>query len=179
MATTQDTGAWYMVTVVGRDRPGIVAALSQALYQHGCNLGEASMIRLGGNFTIMIMAQCDVAAEALQQSLAPVAAQWDLRIHVDGIDAQLHAHVEPDVQISLYGADRAGIVADVTRELADAGLAILDLTSDVAGTVEQPVYIMLIEGLAQQGMEPLEQAIASLHQQGIEATLTALDTLVG
>ena len=46
---------WYMMTVVGKDRPGIVAHLSAALYDGGCNLGEASMIRLGANFSIMMM----------------------------------------------------------------------------------------------------------------------------
>jgi len=45
----------YMVTVVGRDRPGIVAALTDALYRGGANLGETSMARLGGNFTIMLI----------------------------------------------------------------------------------------------------------------------------
>ncbi|CAK0777283.1 hypothetical protein CCP3SC15_5790004 [Gammaproteobacteria bacterium] len=44
---------WYMLTVVGQDRPGIVALLTASLYEGGCNLGEASMIRLGGNFTII------------------------------------------------------------------------------------------------------------------------------
>ena len=46
---------WYMLTVVGRDRPGIVSQVTLALYKGGGNLGEASMVRLGGNFSIMLM----------------------------------------------------------------------------------------------------------------------------
>ena len=46
---------WFMVTLVGKDRPAIVAHVSNALYEEGCNLGETSMLRLGGNFTIMMM----------------------------------------------------------------------------------------------------------------------------
>ncbi len=46
---------WLMLTVVGADRPGIVARVTDALYKGGCNLGEASMMRLGGNFTIILM----------------------------------------------------------------------------------------------------------------------------
>ena len=34
---------WYMLTVVGRDRPGIVSQVTLALYKGGGNLGEASM----------------------------------------------------------------------------------------------------------------------------------------
>ena len=48
---------WYMVTLVGKDRPGIVAHVTNALYEEGCNLGETSMLRLGGNFSIMMMVQ--------------------------------------------------------------------------------------------------------------------------
>ena len=39
---------WYMLTLVGKDRPGIVAEVSQVLFEAGGNLGEASMARLGG-----------------------------------------------------------------------------------------------------------------------------------
>ena len=46
---------WHMLTLVGTDRPGIMAALTGTLFRAGCNLGEASMARLSGNFTIMLM----------------------------------------------------------------------------------------------------------------------------
>ena len=36
---------WFMLTLVGEDRPGIVAHLSAALFDGGCNLGEATMMR--------------------------------------------------------------------------------------------------------------------------------------
>ena len=45
------------------------------------------------------------------------------------------------------GADRAGIVAQVTGQAAAAGLNILDLESDVGGTESHPIYILQIEGL--------------------------------
>ena len=37
---------WYMLTLVGKDGPGIVAEVSQTLFEAGGNLGEASMVRL-------------------------------------------------------------------------------------------------------------------------------------
>lgn len=60
---------WYMLTVVGQDRPGIVAALARALYEGGANLGEASMARLGGNFTIMLMVEAEADRVAIEQLL--------------------------------------------------------------------------------------------------------------
>ena len=48
---------WYMLTLVGEDHPGIVADHDGVLFRAGCNLGEATMARLGGNFTVMLMVQ--------------------------------------------------------------------------------------------------------------------------
>ncbi|MEE9258540.1 MAG: ACT domain-containing protein, partial [Nitrospinaceae bacterium] len=137
---------WFMLTLVGKDRVGIVAKVSQALFKGGCNLGEASMTRLGGNFTIMLMVQFDGETEALDSIISPVCDSLDLRRHVDRIEGELHHHVEPDVRISIHGADRAGIVAEATEALAEAGLNILNLESDVGGTEGNPIYIMHIEG---------------------------------
>nr|WP_243448334.1 ACT domain-containing protein [Candidatus Thiosymbion oneisti] len=47
------SAAWNMLTLVGVDRPGIVARVTHAVFEAGGNLGEASMLRLGGNFTIL------------------------------------------------------------------------------------------------------------------------------
>ena len=170
---------WYMLTVVGEDRPGIVAGVTKALFEGGCNLGEASMMRLGGSFTIMLMVQLEGSGEELRWLVEPVAAELSLHVHVDAIAGRLHRHLEPDVSVTVYGADRAGIVARVTGELAQAGLHILELESDVAGSREQPIYIMHIEGHAARGIAPLRSALQAIEGEGIETALEPLETMVG
>lgn len=170
---------WYMLTLVGQDRPGIVARLTNALFEGDCNLGEASMMRLGGNFTIMLMAQHDGTAKTLAALVEPVVESLDLHLHIDRIEAHLHQHIEPDVRITVHGADRAGIVAQVTGALAEAGLNILDLESDVAGSADRPIYILHIEGVASEGVEALRSALTALGPGGIEATVQAIDTMIG
>ncbi len=170
---------WYMLTVVGKDRPGIVAHLSAALFDGGCNLGEASMIRLGGTFTIMLMVEFDGSVKVLSDMVAPVAESLSLHLHVDHIDAKLHQHLEPDVRITVYGADRAGIVARITGALAESGLHILDMETSVAGTEDKPIYIMQIEGHAAEGVEVLQSALDIVAEKGIEAKLETIDTLIG
>ena len=44
---------WYMLTLVGKDRPGIVAEVSQVLFEAGGNLGEASMARSTINYSLI------------------------------------------------------------------------------------------------------------------------------
>lgn len=170
---------WYMLTLVGTDRPGIVAHITHALYEGGCNLGEASMMRLGTSFTIMMMVQHEGNMKSLQQLLEGEADSLGLHMHIDKIEGGLHQHHEPDVRITVYGADRAGIVAHVTTALAEAGLDILDLASDVGGSEADPIYIMHIEGCAQQGVEALQSALDIVKQEGIEAQLTPIVTMVG
>jgi glycine cleavage system transcriptional repressor len=170
---------WYMLTLVGKDRPGIVAHVTAALYEGGANLGETSMMRLGGNFSIMMMVQFSGTTHALQDLVGGVAESLGLQLHIDHIEARLHDHRIPDVRITVYGADRTGIVAKVTGVLAEAGLDILELESDVAGTNAEPIYIMSIEGLAAEGVPALESALEIVRAEGIDASLQPIDTLVG
>ena len=170
---------WYMLTLVGEDRPGIVAALTHAIYEGGGNLGEASMMRLGGNFTIMMMVDFEGKLKSLESLVEPVVDSMGLRCHVDHIKGQLHQHSLPDVRISVFGADRAGIVSQVTAALAEAGLNILELESDVAGSEDEPVYIMHIEGHAGEGYESVKAAVDVINEEGIEASIEPVDTMIG
>ncbi len=170
---------WYILSVVGKDRPGIVARVTAALYEGGCNLGETSMIRLGDSFTIMMMVRHDGTVKSLQNLLATVADSMGLHVHVDRMDGHLHRHLEPDVHITVYGADRPGIVAHVSGALDEAGLNIVNLDSDVGGTEEKPIYIMHIDGVAGQGVKALESALAVVVKEGVEAKLTPLETMIG
>ena len=170
---------WFMLTLVGEDRPGIVAKLTAALFAAGCNLGEATMARLGGNFSVMLMVQHAGTLEALLAVVEPVAEELGLRAHGDRIDGRLHRHLIPDTQVTVYGADRAGIVAQVTGALAAAGFDILDLQSDVGGSEASPLYIMTMEGQARNGIESIEAALADMARSGIEIEVRPIETLIG
>ena len=169
---------WYMLTLVGRDRPGIVAKVSRALYAARMNLGEASMMRIGGNFTIMLMVSGAQSEQAVAQAVETEIRDTGLHLHVVPMEeGGLHRHKIPNFQVRVTGADRAGIVAQVTGALADAGFNILELESDVAGTESQPVYIMNIAGYADVDLEALQ---ASLEELGdIDVKVSAVETLIG
>ncbi len=69
---------WLMLTLVGKDRPGIVAKISQSLFDMQGNLGEASMTRLGGNFTIMLMVCIPESKTVVQKNLQQICDELDL-----------------------------------------------------------------------------------------------------
>jgi glycine cleavage system transcriptional repressor len=170
---------WYMLTLVGKDQPGIVAKLTTALFEAGCNLGETSMIRLGNNFTVMMMVDSPRGDAVLRPILQPVVDSLQLVLHVDAVDGGVHQRPVPDVCILVHGADRAGIVSQVTSRAAAAGLNIIDLESEVAGTDTNPIYILQIQGVAVQGIEAIEAALAPLQAEGVKVDVRTLDTLIG
>lgn len=170
---------WNMLTLVGEDRPGIVARVTRAIYAAGASLGEASMIRLGGNFTIMMMVLVEGPTAELEQAVSPVASELRLRFHIDPMTGGLHRHMVPNVQVRVTGADRAGIVADVTGILADAGFNILELESDVAGGEDRPVYIMNIQGYSDRAVESLQASVQRLTRDGIRVDISSVETLIG
>lgn len=168
---------WSVLTLVGADQKGIVAEVSRALFEAGCQLAEASMMRLGGNFAIMLRVSHSEQTDLLEV-LSPVTQAMDLHLHLDQ-DVAPGSHVtEPDVHITVYGADRMGIVAQVTGALAEAGLNIIDLETAVAGDPDTPIYIMSLQGYASQGIEVLQRAISELDHD-IDISLTAIDTMRG
>ncbi|MCB1728801.1 MAG: amino acid-binding protein, partial [Gammaproteobacteria bacterium] len=75
------TDQWHMLTLIGEDKPGIVAAVTQALYGLGLNLGETSMLRLGGNFTIMMMVSGSQPDGFLEDRLKPVIEAQGMCLH--------------------------------------------------------------------------------------------------
>jgi len=169
---------WYMLTLIGTDQPGIVAKITTALLNAKCNLGEASMMRLGGNFTIMLMINSQLNTNDVKQLLTPCCNELSLHIHIDKIEGHLHDHHIPDLMVTVSGVDREGIVSQVTNLLFNAGMDILDLSSDVAGTKENPLYIIQIEGVATKGIDAIEKAIQSVTHNDIDIQIQTIDTII-
>jgi glycine cleavage system transcriptional repressor len=140
--------AHFAVTAVGSDRPGIVAAVTKVLVDHDCNLEDTSMSILRGHFAMMLVVAGPetMGATALEQSLVQSTMAFDLVVAVRQIDDDVPASPEGDSwTVAVYGADRPGIVHDVTALLADLGVNVVDLTTRVIGDRERPVYAMVLE----------------------------------
>ena len=160
-----------VVSAVGVDRPGIVAAVTRVLYEHGANVEDTSMTILRGHFAMTLVVAGDVSAAALETSLTDVARDFGLLLTVReiGDDAETVAAVAPYV-VSVYGADRIGIVARVTGLLADRGVNITDLTTRLHGEA----YVMVVAADVPAAVDPdaLAADLATLAADlGVAATL--------
>ncbi len=135
------------ITVIGPDRTGIVADVAEALSGVGANLTDSTMTRLRGHFAMTLICT-GPTAEAVDKALEPLCADGKLLATVRSVEPEADAAAtgEPYL-VSVHGADRLGIVAAVTREVAAAGGNITDLTTRLAGLL----YVLVAEVSLPQG----------------------------
>lgn len=144
---------WFALSAIGRDRPGIVADLSQLIYECDCNLEDSSMTVLGTEFAVLLLlsGQGDDVRERL--AAACKRLEWEKRLTVffrplesdpGGVPRETdHARYV----LHATGLDKAGIVARVSRCLADHGISIRQMETQSRPEPESgaPFYTMRIE----------------------------------
>jgi len=117
-----------VVTLIGADRPGIVARLAKLAAESGASWQESKMARLAGKFAGIV--RLDVPAETLdelERSLAQLGTEGlKLTIERGGADTQ-----QRYLALELIGHDRPGIVRDISAVLAHHHVSIDELDTDI------------------------------------------------
>ena len=123
--------ASLVVTAIGTDRPGLVSLLSERAQGFGANWAGSRMTNLAGQFAGIV--HFDVAA----QNAEPLA-QALRGLEVSGLRIVIAQSVTPAappgrriVALELSGIDRPGIVRDLSRHLAERGVSIDDLHTEI------------------------------------------------
>jgi glycine cleavage system transcriptional repressor len=127
--------SWFILSAVGRDRPGIVADLAQLVFECEGNLEDSRMTILGNEFAAILL--CSGAARDFDRRLQDGARRLEWANRLTVFLRPLEGEPRPAVpapgtrlcRVHAQGLDRAGIVARVCRTLADRGVNIADLSS--------------------------------------------------
>ena len=166
----------FAVTVIGQDRPGIIAEATGALAELGGNLEDSTMSILRGHFAMVLLVSCDVAATAVEDALNPMTAGGHLLVSVREVPVETGSPATGSAHLlSVHGADRAGIVSAVAGVVAGVGGNITDLSTRLSGDL----YVLLAEVDLPPGVDvnaltrDLEVVAQSL---GVDVTLRPLDT---
>jgi glycine cleavage system transcriptional repressor len=169
----------FAITAIGRDRPGIVAALTGALRDVGGNLEDVSSTILRGHFTMMLVVEAPATVTghrlrvALGEAVAPLGVEVTVSdVEVGSPDRPTATHV-----LSVYGSDHPGIVAAIASALAGRGANITDLSCRLT-TADRPVYVMVAEvavpdSVDQQQLRSDVESVAG--RIGVDATLAPID----
>lgn len=140
----------FALSAIGRDRPGIVAAVTKTLLDHGVNVEDSQMSILRGHFSMMLLlaAPEDVEAERLRGDLELTARKLGLEaLTIDEVAFDEATRPEASHLITVYGADHPGILHAVSSTLAGLGVNILDLTTRLAGEDDDAIYVAALEVL--------------------------------
>ena len=159
------------ISAVGLDRPGIIAGVAERLAAHGANVTDSRMAILRGHFAITLIVEGAERA-ALDADLAQLGLEAYSVAEV--AEAAANPRSQPNAVVSVHGADHPGIVAAVTRVLADAGANVCDLQTRLT----RDLYVMIIDVAvpSDPGLEALDaslQAVAA--EQGVALTLRPAD----
>ena len=163
--------ATLAVSAVGLDRPGIIAGLAERLAAHGANITDSRMAILRGHFAMTLIVE-GAEREALEPSLATLGLEAVTVAEVPA--AAAHPRSEPTAVVSVHGADHPGIVAAVTRVLADAGVNVTDLQTRLA----RELYVMIIDAAVPAGLalEELDRRLRAVaDEQGVTITVRPAD----
>ena len=136
------------MTAIGRDRPGIVAAISGALLDVEGNIEDSQMSILRGHFAVMLIVQVPdpVDRGELERRLDEVRGALGLEaIAINEVEEVAGDAARPSHVLTVYGADHPGIVHAVTAVLAERSVNITDLETRLSGTPEAPLYVMMME----------------------------------
>jgi glycine cleavage system transcriptional repressor len=133
--------SYLAVTVVGHDRPGIIAQAAEVLAGVGMNLEDSSMTLLRGHFAMTLICAGIAPAAEVEAALSPLVED-SLIVTVREIEEEAEQPALGDPYlVTVHGADRLGIVARLAGVIAAAGGNITDLTTRLAGGL----YVLVAE----------------------------------
>lgn len=161
----------HAITVLGHDRPGIIAEATARLADLGLNLEDSSMTRLRGHFAMTLICVGTADAASIEAALAGLTADGTLTVTVREVPPEV---TSPETgarwQLTVHGADRPGIVSSVVAEVSRVGGNITDLTTRLTGDLY--VLVAEIDLPVATDVEALDSAIRDAAAAlGVGATL--------
>lgn len=143
---------WFILSAIGRDRPGLVADLAGLVLECDANLEDSRMTILGTDFAVILLCSTSGAEAGDRLNVGAKRLERDHGLTI--LVRQLEDGPRPAVPApgtSLYrveaaGEDRAGIVAAICGVLASHRVNITELaTRSQPGPGGAPQYLLSIQ----------------------------------
>ena len=162
-----------IISALGFDRPGIVSELTGIITNHGGNIEDSHMTRLGSDFSIIMLVKVDPEWE--ESLIVALQAIKELSITTKATDANIAITAE-NLQISLNGADNEGIVNVLSQYLTEKSMNILDMETHIshAPITGTPLFnLMAITSISKDiGVEEIESDLTLIGQKlGVEISV--------
>ena len=140
-------GTSLIVTAIGTDRPGIVSQLSDRAQGFGANWAGSRMATLAGQFAGMVHFEVPPQnAEPLAQALRALESSG-LRVVIEKVETPPAPAGRRMVKFELTGLDRPGIIRDLSRSLAERGVSIEDLHTEIVSAETSAEHLFKVKAL--------------------------------
>jgi glycine cleavage system regulatory protein/folate-dependent phosphoribosylglycinamide formyltransferase PurN len=144
---TKPADTSLIVTAIGTDRPGIVSLLSERAQGFGANWAGSRMTNIAGQFAGMVHLQvANKYANALTAALRGLESEG-LRIVIARSDMPAAPPGRRIVGLELVAPDRPGIVRDLSKNLAERGVSIEDLHTEIVGAPAPGQHLFKVKAL--------------------------------
>jgi glycine cleavage system transcriptional repressor len=122
----------YVINVVTRDQVGIIARVSDALFQLGGNLEALSQTVVWGWFTMIVCGEFPerVSAEEIKEAVERAGNYRAIVLPHKELGEGKRLEGEPFI-VTVKGEDKPGIVRRLTRCFSDKGINIEDVWFEV------------------------------------------------
>ena len=117
MARMTDAGTLHAITVLGHDRPGIIAWTTDRLASLGLNIEDTSMTLLRGHFAMTLVCAGAATDDEISAALAPLTEDGSLTVTVREVPhEEPHAPADSQWVLTVHGGDRGhGAALDLPR----------------------------------------------------------------
>ncbi len=138
----------FVLSVLGKDRPGIVAQVASALCSLGCNIEDCSQTILQTEFAgIFILSNregrpLDVIAETLTDRLGACGLTADVKA-MDENGGKTGAKAASPFVVTTMGPDQIGMIAAISGALAELAVNIINFKA-ILRTDMEPEQLMTI-----------------------------------
>ena len=136
-----------VVTVVGRDRPGLVRHLSDCTHGFAVNWADSRMNHFAGQFAGMVHFQASPEhADAFVEALHKLEAEG-LQVKIVRTEAPPVPAGRRMLKLELTGPDRPGIVRLLSTSLAERGVSIEDLHTEIVSKSPAEPHVFKVKAL--------------------------------
>ncbi len=139
-----------IISVLGKDRPGIIAAVTSVLFEQDCNIENVSQTILQSEFSGIFIVSMPkrLSFEAMCNLLEQGTSGFDLHFHIKPLSPEAPPGSTVESQpfvITTKGPDRKGLVARITSVMARHGINVTNLQAVFKGGRDPGANIMIYE----------------------------------
>lgn len=136
-----------IVTVVGRDRPGIVRQISDCVQGTLVNWADSRMNHFAGHFAGTIHLQVAPKDAATVSAALQGLTSEGLQVQLARSDAPPMAFGNRMLKVELSGPDRPGIIRELSASLAERSVSIHDLHTEILPPAERDQHLFRVQAL--------------------------------